>query len=162
MQNPPKSQFFVRARALQHSHLRSAGHTKCDCALRAQTMMNINYNQHDYECNGEDNKQFLCPTIMSVVSQPNFDVDVGVKLKLSNDNESAHSNRRIGRRGLPCLTKQKSYDTLSTLGFDTPNNAGKNVTIPEGSNRPQIVEIKRMRVEACDYFTVHTSIDKDL
>ena len=37
MQNPPKSQLFVRARALQYSRLRSAGHTKCNCALRAQT-----------------------------------------------------------------------------------------------------------------------------
>ena len=36
MQNPPKSQFFARARALQYSRLRSAGHTKCNCALRAQ------------------------------------------------------------------------------------------------------------------------------
>ena len=36
MQNPPKSEFFVRARALQYSRLRSAGHTKCNCALRAQ------------------------------------------------------------------------------------------------------------------------------
>ena len=36
MQNPLKSQFFVRDRAVQHSRLRSAGHTKCDCALRAQ------------------------------------------------------------------------------------------------------------------------------
>ena len=36
MQNPPKSQFFVRARALQYSRFRSAGHTKCNCALRAQ------------------------------------------------------------------------------------------------------------------------------
>ena len=36
MQNPPKSQFFVRARALQYSRLRSAGHTKCNFSLRAQ------------------------------------------------------------------------------------------------------------------------------
>ena len=37
MQNPPKSQFVVRARVLQHSRSRSTGHTKCNCALRAQT-----------------------------------------------------------------------------------------------------------------------------
>ena len=36
MQNPPKSQFFAQARALPCSHLRSAGHTKCDCVPRAQ------------------------------------------------------------------------------------------------------------------------------
>ena len=41
MQNPPKSQLFVRARALQYSRLRSAGHTKCNCALRAQKI-NVN------------------------------------------------------------------------------------------------------------------------
>ena len=40
MQNPPKSHFFVWARALQCSHLRSAGHTKCNCALRAQNIVN--------------------------------------------------------------------------------------------------------------------------
>ena len=40
MQNPPKSQLFVRARALQYSRLRSAGHTKCNCALRAQKIYN--------------------------------------------------------------------------------------------------------------------------
>ena len=41
MQNPPKSQSFVRARALQYSRLRSAGHTKCNCALRAQTKLMV-------------------------------------------------------------------------------------------------------------------------
>ena len=41
MQNPPKSQLFVRARALQYSRLRSAGHTKCNCALRAQITLKL-------------------------------------------------------------------------------------------------------------------------
>ena len=37
MQNPPTPQFFVRARTLQFSRMRSASHTKCDYALCAQT-----------------------------------------------------------------------------------------------------------------------------
>ena len=43
MQNPQKSQFSVWARALKYSRLRSAGHTKCNCALR--TKMNHHLRQ---------------------------------------------------------------------------------------------------------------------
>ena len=36
MQNPPKSQFFVRARSVPYSRVRSDDRTKCNCAPRAQ------------------------------------------------------------------------------------------------------------------------------
>ena len=41
MQNLPKSQLFVRARALPCSCLRSASHTKCECVLRSQIMPKV-------------------------------------------------------------------------------------------------------------------------
>ena len=60
MQNPPKSQFLVWARALQHSCLRSDGHTKYNCALRAQISTFIYYLQF---------LQCLIPSYFHIVSE---------------------------------------------------------------------------------------------
>jgi len=108
-------------------------------------------------------ESFPHPTVTPIEGIPTFSSIRQLQVELNSNASSVHSNLGNGQLGLLYLTvSQATYDTISDVPFEVPQNPGPIPIIPRGTRAGAANDIRTAHAENKRVFNQYIATDKAL